>query len=80
MFDKEACHSAMKDETAVVSTVSSFGSNITMERMKGDANISATKLAAQEEGVQKFIFISSNRVRSSHLPSWAPMYGYYHGK
>ena len=79
VFERESCLSAMKNATAVVSTVGAFGSNETMERMNGDANIEATNFAVQS-GVKKFIFISSNRVGSLQLPKWAPMYGYYHGK
>lgn len=30
-------------------------------------------------GAERFVFISNSRV-GSYVPTWAPLYGYYHGK
>eukprot|EP00898_Chlorokybus_atmophyticus_P005551 jgi/Chlat1/5998/Chrsp4S06306 len=60
----------------VVSCLGGFGSNEQMERICGDATITAIDAAAAA-GINKFVFIS---VHNYNLPSFAKDIGYFNGK
>nr|CCA15162.1 conserved hypothetical protein [Albugo laibachii Nc14] len=78
VFDPTDVSLAMKGITGVISTVGTFGNQDHMEKLCGDATISAVT-EAKKAGIQRFVFISNSKV-GSFIPSWSPLYGYYHGK
>ncbi|KAF0684654.1 Aste57867_23374 [Aphanomyces stellatus] len=78
VFSRDDIDKAVAGTTGVISTVGAFGSNEFMEKMCGDATIAAVR-AAKDAGTKRFVFISESRV-GSQIPTWAPMYGYFHGK
>jgi uncharacterized protein YbjT (DUF2867 family) len=93
IFDESALRDAMSDIDVVASCVGAFGTNDHMQRICGDATITAIKCAAAREtvggsptsvNVGAFAFVSSARVYEGsmalRLPRRAPMYGYFDGK
>lgn len=78
VFNPDDLAKAVDGVTGVITTVGAFGDNAFMETMCGDASVLAAK-AAKKAGVERFVFISNSRV-GSYIPTWAPLYGYYHGK
>ncbi|TMW64833.1 hypothetical protein Poli38472_009000 [Pythium oligandrum] len=78
VFNPDDLAAAVDEATGVISTVGAFGNNELMEKVCGDATILAAQ-AAQKAGAERFVFVSNSRV-GSYVPTWAPLYGYYHGK
>lgn len=77
IFKQPAEH--FHDQNVVISTLGAFGSNEFMNKICGDANIHAMKIA-EKSGVDHFVFISSSRVDNIDLSPSNPLYGYFHGK
>jgi nucleoside-diphosphate-sugar epimerase len=77
VFDKDAWSHHCEGATAVISSVGTFGSNATMEKVCGDANIAAVEAAAAA-GVDRFVFVSNSAV-GTDLPDFL-LHGYFNGK
>ncbi|EFJ16128.1 hypothetical protein SELMODRAFT_116985, partial [Selaginella moellendorffii] len=65
----------MKDVSAVISCVGGFGSNDTMRKINGDANVKAINAAA-DSGVKRFVYVSASDLGfASYI-----LRGYFEGK
>jgi nucleoside-diphosphate-sugar epimerase len=65
----------LKKSHGAISCVGAFGSNEFMEKVNGDANVSAVE-AAKEAGVSRFVYISTVE---NNLPDFL-LKGYFNGK
>eukprot|EP00245_Coleochaete_scutata_P000998 TRINITY_DN11227_c0_g1_i1.p1 TRINITY_DN11227_c0_g1~~TRINITY_DN11227_c0_g1_i1.p1 ORF type:complete len:339 (-),score=36.86 TRINITY_DN11227_c0_g1_i1:169-1185(-) len=66
----------LKGVVSVISCIGGFGTNAQMERINGDANITAVE-AASEAGVERFVLVS---VHDYNLPAFLLDNGYFKGK
>ncbi|KAH7352356.1 hypothetical protein KP509_19G041200 [Ceratopteris richardii] len=75
LFEPDKWKDALKETSAVISCVGGFGSNETMRKVNGDANIAAINVA-HDSGVKRFVYISA---LDFGFPSFI-LRGYYEGK
>eukprot|EP00250_Pteridium_aquilinum_P001553 c11747_g1_i2 orf=228-1085(+) len=75
LFEPDKWKDVLKEASAVISCVGGFGSNETMRKVNGDANVSAID-AAYASGVKRFVYISAFNFG---FPSFI-LRGYYEGK
>ncbi|KAH7351915.1 hypothetical protein KP509_19G020200 [Ceratopteris richardii] len=75
LFEPDKWKHVLEETSAVISCVGGFGSNETMRKVNGDANIAAIN-AAYDSGVKRFLYISAF---DFGLPSFV-LRGYYEGK
>ncbi|CAM9162794.1 unnamed protein product [Ascophyllum nodosum] len=75
IFKPEDYSAELSDATGVVSCVGAFGSDIFMEKICGDATVTATE-AAEKAGVERFAFISAAGCQHDHVL----LKGYWKGK
>lgn len=75
LFEPDKWKSILEEASAVISCVGGFGSNETMRKVNGDANIAAID-AAHASGVKRFVYISAF---DFGFPSFI-LRGYYEGK
>lgn len=75
LFEPDKWKDVLKEASAVISCVGGFGSNETMRKLNGDANIAAIN-AAHDSGVQRFVYISAF---DFGFPTFL-LRGYYEGK
>ncbi|MCO5547794.1 hypothetical protein L7F22_001246 [Adiantum nelumboides] len=75
LFEPDKWKDVLKETSAVISCVGGFGSNETMRKINGDANIAAIN-AAHDSGVKRFVYISAF---DFGFPSFI-LRGYYEGK
>eukprot|EP00898_Chlorokybus_atmophyticus_P003661 jgi/Chlat1/4296/Chrsp29S04556 len=75
VFDTESWKPELQGAKAVVSCLGAFGSNDFMERINGDANVSAVETAASA-GVPRFVYVSAHNFQ---IPG-PLLRGYFEGK
>lgn len=76
-FDISAVKEALQDVQAVITTVGGFGSQETMIKVCGEANIAIARAAKQSPQVSRFVFLSA---QNFPILSDSILSGYYHGK